>query len=594
MNAATRVDFYFHWREATMPYHRLLVIRCQCLAWLFSLFCGDIVVAQDKPLINKDQLDALFTFVRKGTEPPRLKFGVEVVPHPLGARIDELVSDRPVDEELEEGDIFVSYHIAAGKLDTSFPIRTKADIDRLIEFVRIGLTVDITLLRQDPNRAGTYKQFTVTVDAGKLTRQVSVTSDSEAFGDQAQLWSFDEKSGEAPGPRIDRIEDLAQLFALDDADPKTQFQVNAEDWVNSGGSWPIGKMYHAAGPINVYNIASDNVLKVKSGKKQVARVLVYYATDRERDTKGRYTGKRSPEADPVKYGMCKVSIPAGSKHKYGRLETPSFWRLEFSPNPAKHVVLEKVVEQGKDATLESIGQQLAGKPGKGKHRVLVFVHGFNVTFDDAARRSAQLHYDLNFPGVTMFYSWPSNGTATGYYSDAEDIKWATSHIADFLKSLEDQKEVDEIIVLAHSMGNRGVTDALVEIKKQKLGTKIKEIILAAPDIDADTFSREIAPSIAEYYPRTTIYASSQDRALLAAQTISDNKRVGQIVNGQFTIEPRDRFDLIDASSVFTELTGHLYYGDGPTVISDIYEILLHGSLPPRQFLKPDGKYWRFK
>ena len=28
--------------------------------------------------------------------------------------------------------------------------------------------------------------------------------------------------------------------------------------------------------------------------------------------------------------------------------------------------------------------------------VLVFVHGYNVGFEDAARRAAQLAYDLNF------------------------------------------------------------------------------------------------------------------------------------------------------------------------------------------------------
>ena len=39
-------------------------------------------------------------------------------------------------------------------------------------------------------------------------------------------------------------------------------------------------------------------------------------------------------------------------------------------------------------------------------------HG--VTFKDAARRTAQMAYDLGFPGAPVFYSWPSAGTSTGF------------------------------------------------------------------------------------------------------------------------------------------------------------------------------------
>src|SRR5262249_2696270 len=39
---------------------------------------------------------------------------------------------------------------------------------------------------------------------------------------------------------------------------------------------------------------------------------------------------------------------------------------------------------------------------------------FNVTFEDAVRRRAQIAYDLQFPGTPIRYSWPSQGTAVPF------------------------------------------------------------------------------------------------------------------------------------------------------------------------------------
>ena len=42
----------------------------------------------------------------------------------------------------------------------------------------------------------------------------------------------------------------------------------------------------------------------------------------------------------------------------------------------------------------------------------MFVHGFNVSFADAARRTAQIAYDLAFGGPGAL-SWPYSATFTG-------------------------------------------------------------------------------------------------------------------------------------------------------------------------------------
>ncbi|MFY7876087.1 MAG: alpha/beta hydrolase, partial [Pirellula sp.] len=192
------------------------------------------------------------------------------------------------------------------------------------------------------------------------------------------------------------------------------------------------------------------------------RVSVFYGTDRKLDGNNQYSGDRDREETPLKFGVCQVTIPPD--HRYGQLEGPKFWKLEFSADPRKHVFLANVSQIGKENTLAAISEHFHALPDQSKRRLLVFVHGYNVSFADAARRSAQMHYDLNFPGVSAFYSWPSNATLSGYVSDAEDISWSTPHIQEFLETLDEKSDVDEIYLLAHSMGNRGVSQALLSME----------------------------------------------------------------------------------------------------------------------------------
>lgn len=338
--------------------------------------------------------------------------------------------------------------------------------------------------------------------------------------------------------------------------------------------------------------ASDPPAALVEGEATAMIVKVHYATDRRLEANGQYSGERDSAPQPIKYGICEVSIPPN--HRRGQLESPTMWDW-YRPNPKKHVYLAKVSQAGEVATFNSIKSILT--TGASKKSLLFFVHGYNVSFDDAARRSAQLHFDLNYPGVSMFYSWPSNATTSGYVSDAEDITWSTKHIESTLEKLCDQPEIEQIHVIAHSMGNRGVAAALLSLVGKGKSKKISEVVFAAADLDAEIFKRDIAPTISREIARTTIYASDKDKALWSSVALSGNPRVGEIRNGFPTVEPFDRIDLIDASNVETDLLSHSYYGD-ISLIGDLYTLFGSNEAPPRQYLteKPykNGKFWRFK
>ncbi len=229
--------------------------------------------------------------------------------------------------------------------------------------------------------------------------------------------------------------------------------------------------------------------------------------------------------------------------------------------------------------------------------LLVFVHGYNVQFDDAARRSAQLAYDLDFRGVPVFYSWPSKAGTLEYTHDETNVEWAVPHLAEFLRTLSEQCQSSSIYLVAHSMGTRCLVDALQQTATEPKGIpkNIKEVILAAPDIDADTFRtkiKKLLPTIR----RTTLYASSNDRALALSKKVNGYSRAGDTGEKIVVVPP---MDTIDATNVNTDFLGHSYYGDRDSIISDIFFLMREGKPPSERFGMRVMKlgmlnYWVFK
>ena len=141
-------------------------------------------------------------------------------------------------------------------------------------------------------------------------------------------------------------------------------------------------------------------------------VKVFYATDRKEGDGKKPASSYGGDRGTITYGTCDVTVP--KDHRVGEIESPSFIRLEFSENPAKHVILANVEKQSATDFYRDVGTKVAASKGKS---AFIFVHGYNVTFEDAARRTAQMSYDLKFDGAPVFFSWPSQGTYLGYTVD---------------------------------------------------------------------------------------------------------------------------------------------------------------------------------
>jgi esterase/lipase superfamily enzyme len=315
-------------------------------------------------------------------------------------------------------------------------------------------------------------------------------------------------------------------------------------------------------------------------------VPVLYATDREPTAKGHYGSGRGA----LEFGIASVSLPVD--RRIGTLPKPRWWKFELSQDPSKHVILLDVATRERDIFVADIRQALAEDDEAG---VLIFVHGYNTSFADAARRAAQLSYDLRYRGVPLLYSWPSVGRMVPYTVDATNVEWSEPHLKHVLTMLLDEANVTRMDIIAHSMGSRAVLGAVGALNLAATGTPLRHLILAAPDVDAGTF-REAARDVARRASRFTLYASSRDWALWFSKRVNGYPRAGDSGDGVVIVRPS--LDTIDASSVDTSLVGHSYYGDNRSIVSDIFALFQHHAAPPRFGMQERttalGEYWLFR
>jgi esterase/lipase superfamily enzyme len=267
-----------------------------------------------------------------------------------------------------------------------------------------------------------------------------------------------------------------------------------------------------------------------SKEKNYVDMKVFYATDRKPSGDATpatfYSSQRSPDG-ALALGTCNVSIPRD--HRVGELESPKWWKLQFREDPNRDVVLLGIIPHSDSQFYSELASDVSATREK---KAFVFVHGYDVTFEDAARRTAQLAYDLKFQGAPIFYSWPSRGTLIGYSADEATIEWVRPHLKQFLQELATRSNATSIYLIAHSMGNRALTGALEAIATEARSKPVphfREVILAAPDIDAGVF-RQLAAVIETAADRVTLYASSNDNALALSKHFHDYARAGESEN----------------------------------------------------------------
>ncbi len=322
------------------------------------------------------------------------------------------------------------------------------------------------------------------------------------------------------------------------------------------------------------------------------QVDIYFATDRAPDPEsGQYFGTERGE---MSFGITHVGIPPG--HVMGRKEQPSVFKFQWSPDEHKHIKVRDVLRLTRDDFFRRLTHAVAdSRDGK----IMIFVHGYNMEFAQASRDVAQFANDLKFSGPVLLFSWPSQGSLTGYTVDETNAEWAQADFVELLNTMLETVAARNIYLVAHSMGNRILGRGMTTLAGDRLPGDLivfREIVMIAPDVDADVFRLDIAPRLARTGIHTTMYASSNDRALMASKAFHGYARAGDAGEGLLVV---DGVETIDASGVSGGLLGHSYFAEDRRIMEDIFSLLQTGQRADRRFGleavdSPAGHYWTFR
>ncbi len=334
-----------------------------------------------------------------------------------------------------------------------------------------------------------------------------------------------------------------------------------------------------------------------SPEKAYVRVRVFFGSNRNyvpsKDAPGDRFGN---DRGTLRLGSLWVSIPPN--HKPGKLESPSLLSL-MGENPDQHVMLQAVELLDQQTFVRDLKRAATEVKDQ---RMLLYVHGYNNSFEESARRAAQIAFDLSVEDVhyvPLLFTWPSGDSIapTQYTRAWTNKEWAVSDLVEFLDIAVVQTGIDNVHVLAHSMGTNLFSSAsLIMAGPENDSDRLfREVVLAAPDIDTETFYRLLLPRLEKVTDRITVYMASQDVALHVSKAVhSGYRRLGDSSGSPLIFRG---IDVVDVSELNTSDMGHAYYAAIRELISDIGSTL-KGVAPESRQLEGqvtlgEIPYWSF-
>jgi len=261
-----------------------------------------------------------------------------------------------------------------------------------------------------------------------------------------------------------------------------------------------------------------------------------------------------------------ISVPPD--HQAGQIEKPMFG----SANPEKHFTISSKRELDETSFQAELSSHLSGRIGSNRD-VLIYVHGFNTSYDDARFRLAQIVADGHFSGVPMLFTWPASSTLLDYEAAKESAAASRDSLAKLLQELATIQGVGRVQIIAHSMGTWLTMEALRETAiagYPDLNGRLGNVMLAAPDIDLSVFRAQMARLDASHI---SVLVSPNDRALsLSRRLAGGRQRVGALDPNN----PEDSAALqhlgvrvYDLSSESSGFIGHDTYANAPEVIRQL-------------------------
>ena len=181
--------------------------------------------------------------------------------------------------------------------------------------------------------------------------------------------------------------------------------------------------------------------------------------------------------------------------------------------------------------------QIGDLPGPtiGPHDVLIYVHGFNQTFETSVLDAARLSDGIRFRGDTLAFSWPSKAKLLDYGYDRDSAMWSRDALEKVLDGLSASPTVGRLNIVAHSIGTMLTMEALRQLYAHQgdmIAERLGAVVFASPDIDMDVFASSVE-RVGPIARKITVLTATNDRALAVSRWMAGGMtRVGAAQKAQ--------------------------------------------------------------
>lgn len=306
-----------------------------------------------------------------------------------------------------------------------------------------------------------------------------------------------------------------------------------------------------------------------------------YVTTRDWDEKKK-AYKRRGTSNALSYGTATVRADIHSLFdRFDRI-VESAGEADKSTAPLSYAKNFKILNVS-PGSLNDVEQSIV-KATKNSIRfpgqALLFVHGYNVTHEQAVKRAAQIAYDLEFDGALILFSWNSYGSHAWYMGDRKRAEAAAEPLFKFLDQLAIILDKVKVHVIAHSMGNRVLSRAIDKFAQRAPHARfpnLGEIIMAHSDIDLD-WCRKMGR--AKRFSRgVTNYVNAGDWALWVSSTIRLGEgRCGRVAQSYPGVETVDTTGMGGRAGQSMQ-SHHGVFVNDPVLFGDMYRLLATGRRP---------------
>lgn len=336
--------------------------------------------------------------------------------------------------------------------------------------------------------------------------------------------------------------------------------------------------------------------------------------------------KRLIEESTTRHGNG-VQLKLGPVTELGRFP-PIPYEVAVLPDGIRRArATVEAFEEAKHELQADIARRLALAPRK---EVVLFVHGYNASFENAALTMGELCHFLGREFVCGIFTWPAGshgGILFGYDMDRESSEYAIEDLVKLIRIIGRTPGVEKVHLLAHSRGTDTLASALAELSAEAYTLRssperefhIANVMLIAPDLDGDVavtkifkvFSDPDLPFGERADPhavippapgfRVTLYVSPDDKAIATAGWLFGGiPRLGRIDATMLTPEQIEAIDMLHVVDIVqvrgtTDFFGHRYFVSNPKVSADIVAMLrydLRPNDPGRPLEHVAGSFWR--